>query len=224
MHTTYNVFRPILKMKVGTHMTMTVKEAIHARYSTRNLDPMKKISHSDIDTIIDAGRKAPSGLATEPWKFIIADGDMEAIHEAMFYQPVVASASHMIAILTYKEEYTNAHPEVFYDKFRASGYPEEQVVRTVETLQNRIPNQTQYFREQGFIAAAQMVLQATELGIGTVILGGFDPAAIAQKLNVDTSKYHVSLMIALGYPIESGKKERIIRPSADTVEKITLSR
>lgn len=201
---------------------MSVKETINKRYSTRYLDSAKKIQNEDIETIIDAGRKAPSGLATEPWKFIVVDGDTSKLSEAMFHQPVVSCASHIIAILTYKSEYTSKHPEVFVEKYKASGFPQEQIDRTVDRIENQLKNPTQYFREQGFIAATQMVLQATELGVGTVILGGFDPEAVASILNVDTSKYQIALMIALGYSTDTVTKERIIRPYDSVVKKVTL--
>lgn len=61
----------------------TVKEIINKRYSTRYLNPEKKINSEDIETIIEAGRKAPSGYGTEPWKFLIIDGNTEKLSAAM---------------------------------------------------------------------------------------------------------------------------------------------
>lgn len=203
-------------------MSMTVKEAINKRYSTRYLDPVKKISNEDIETIIEAGRKAPSGFGTEPWKFIVVDGDTAKLSEATNNQPFVASASHMIAIVTYKKELIDEDPTVLSGKFIAAGFPEEQVNRTLEMITSYIPDQTVYYREQGMIAASQMVLQATELGIGTVIMGGFNPAAAAEVLGVDTTKYQVALLIALGYSTDTEAKQRVLRPYETVVEKVTL--
>lgn len=203
-------------------MTMTVKEAIEKRYSTRYLDPNKKINDKDMELIISAGQKAPSGLATEPWKFVVVNGDTSKLSEAMYHQPVVANASHIVAILTYKSEYTTQHPEIFIEKYKASGFPQEQIVRTMDRIENQLPNPTQYFREQGFIAATQMVLQATELGIGSVIIGGYNPSAVADLLNIDTNKFQVALMVVFGYSTDTETKKRVIRPYETTVEKITF--
>lgn len=203
-------------------MSMTVKEAVQRRYTTRYLNAEKKISNADIETIIEAGRKAPSGYGTEPWKFIIIDGDTSKLSEAMRNQPVVASASHMIAIITYRKELIDTHPEVLTDKFKNAGYPQEQIDRTLQMISTFLPDQTAYYKEQGMIAATQMVLQATELGIGTVMMGGFNPEAVAEVLGVDTSKYQVALMIALGYSTDTIAKERVLRPYETVVEKQTL--
>lgn len=201
---------------------MTVKETINNRYSTRYLDPNKKINSEDIETIIEAGRKAPSGFSTEPWQFFIIDGDTSKLSEATRYQPVVQNASHLIAIVTYKQELILAQPEIFSKKFKASGFPQEQTDKTMYHITTSLPNPTSYYREQGFIAATQMVLQATELGIGTVMLGGFDPLAIAEKLEIDSEKYQVALLIALGYSTDTEKKQRVLRPYEDVVKKVTL--
>lgn len=203
-------------------MSMTVKEAIQKRYTTRYLNTEKKISDTDIETIIEAGRQAPSGFGTEPWKFIVIDGDTSKLSPAMLNQPVVSTASHMIAIVTYKKELIDANPEIFSDKFKDAGYPQEQIDRTLQMITNFLPDQTLYYREQGMIAATQMVLQATELGIGTVMMGGFDAQAVADVLDVDTSKYQVALMLALGYSTDENPKQRVIRPYESVVEKVTL--
>lgn len=203
-------------------MPMTVKETINKRYSTRYLNTEKKISDDDIETIIDAGRKAPSGFGTEPWIFIIIDGDTSKLSEAMRNQPVVATASHMIAIVTYKKELIDAQPEVLSEKFKAAGYPQAQIDRTMHMITNFLPDQTAYYREQGMIAATQMVLQATELGIGSLMMGGYNPDAVAEVLGVDTSKYQVALMLALGYSTDTTAKQRVLRPYETVVKKQTL--
>lgn len=128
----------------------------------------------------------------------------------------------MIAILTYKKEFVESNPEILTDKFKAAGFSEEQINRTLATATNILKDPTSYYREQGFIAATQMVLQATELGIGTVMMGGFNPDAVAEVLNVDTSKYQVALMVALGYSTDTEPKKRVLRPYETVVEKITL--
>lgn len=203
-------------------MTMTVQEAINKRYSTRYLDPNKKIEDGDMEVIISAGQKAPSGLATEPWQFVVVNGETAKLSEAMYHQPVVANASHIIAVLTYKSEYTLAHPEIFTEKYKASGFPQEQVDRTLDRIENHLPNPTQYFREQGFIAATQMVLQATELGIGSVMIGGYDENAVAKLLNIDTNKFQIAIMVVFGYSTDTETKKRVIRPYETTVKKVTF--
>lgn len=203
-------------------MSMTVKEAIENRYSTRYLDPNKKISNEDIETIVEAGRRAPSGLSTEPWMFYVISGDVTKLQEASFGQAVIGNASHVIALVNYTKEYTDKHPEVFIEKYKRQGYPQEQIDRTVEMIQMFIKDPTQYYREQTMIAGTQMVLQATELSIGSVMVGGYDPEAVAKLLELDTKYYEVSLLIALGYSTDTEKKQRVIRPVEEVVRHITL--
>lgn len=198
----------------------TVKSAIENRYSARHLDPSKKIDSALIDQILDAGRKAPSGFGSEPWQFYVVDGDLSKLSEATYGQPHVPNASHAIVITTYKKALLTSHPEVLTKKFQASGYSEDQIARSVGMLEHL--DADAYFKEQAAFAATQMVLQATELGIGTVIMSGIDPVKLADVLGVDKENYNVSLFITLGFATDEKKRDRLIRSYDEVVRKITL--
>lgn len=41
------------------------------RAATRAYDPAKKISDSDFEAILQAGRLSPSSVGSEPWQFLV---------------------------------------------------------------------------------------------------------------------------------------------------------
>lgn len=49
---------------------MDVFEAIHTRASVRSLKPCA-ITEQEVEQILDAGRRAPSGYNSQPWEFIL---------------------------------------------------------------------------------------------------------------------------------------------------------
>lgn len=200
---------------------MTVRDAVNTRRSTRYYQVDKKISDSDFELIIDAGRKAPNGLALEGWKFIVLTGDFSKIEEATYGQPHVQNASHVVALVNYKMEHVNAHPEVITDNLIAKGLTQEQASRYIDSV-NAKGSGTQYMREQLMFAGSQMVLQAAGLGIGSVIVGGYDPVKFADAINLDTDKYEVGLVIDFGYAVEGEVKARTLRPIEEVVEHIEL--
>ncbi len=200
---------------------MTVKEAVNARRSTRYYQADKKISDSDFELIIEAGRKAPNGLALEGWKFVVLTGDFSKIEEATYGQPHIQGASHVVALINYKMEHVNTHPEVITDNLVAKGLSEEQASRYIDSV-NAKGSGTQYMREQLMFAGSQMVLQAAGLGIGSVIVGGYDPVKFAEVIGLDDLKYEVGLVIDFGYAVEGEVKPRAIRPIEEVVEHIEL--
>lgn len=92
---------------------MTVKEAIEKRRSTRYYDTEQKISEVDIETIIEAGRRAPNGFGLEPWKFLVLSGDMSKIKDSTYGQEHIQDASHVVALVNYKQNLVDQKPEVF---------------------------------------------------------------------------------------------------------------
>ena len=57
-----------------------ILKAIHSRRSVRAYEP-KKVARDIISTIIDAGNSAPSGMNSQPWRFVVVED--ESIHKKM---------------------------------------------------------------------------------------------------------------------------------------------
>lgn len=198
---------------------MTVKEAINKRYSSRYYEPNMPIDSKIMDDILEAGCLAPNGLGFEPWKFIVIEGDLTKLAAATNNQPHIQEASFVVALVNYKQELVEKHPEVFTDRLTKMGVSEEQQVRYMEY--SKILG-TQYYREQLMFAAAQMCLQATEHGVGSVIVGGYSKAQMAEILEIDPYFYEVGLLIDFGIPRESQSSKRIHREKSEVISKINL--
>lgn len=193
---------------------MTVKEAINTRYSTRNYCENQEISQEKMDLILDAGRFAPNGLSVEPWKFYLIQGDMQKLQAACYGQEHVGAAGFAIALVNYKQEMIDKNPNILIDKFKNSGFSDEKINAYMQMLSQK---GTQYYREQLMFAAGQMCLQATELEIGSVIMGGFEKDKVANLINLDQENYEVGLVISFGLNADLEPKQRIRRPREEVV-------
>ncbi len=200
---------------------MNVKDAIELRYSTRYLDPVKKISDQDINTIIDAARRAPNGLALEAWKFYVIDGNKEELAKAAYNQKHVLDSSHVIALVAYKDHYIQNNPELITERLDMMGLDEEKKLQYKDRIFNHM-NINEYANSQNHIAAGYIALQATELGIGSVIAGGIDRDAIANVLGLNTDDLGVTLLVSLGYSLDEKPKKRKNRDINTVVQKVTL--
>jgi len=76
---------------------MDLFEAIEKRASVRALKPVD-IPASDIEKILDAGRRAPSGMNIQPFEFIVVT-DRSMIRKLSVPQGFIADASVLIAIV-----------------------------------------------------------------------------------------------------------------------------
>lgn len=204
---------------MNMEVIMTVQEAVNTRRSTRYYQLDKKISSEDMKSITDAGRKAPNGLGIEAWKFVVLSGDFSKIADATYNQQHIQDASHVVALVNYKHEYITENPNVITDLLQLKGMPQEQITGYMSMLQTK---GTSYYREQTFFAASQMVLQATGLGIGSVVVGGFDQQKMASVIGLDQDKFEVSLVVDFGYPISTDVQPRTIRAEEEVVSYIEL--
>jgi nitroreductase len=80
---------------------MDLFETIDSRYSCRNLKPVE-IPKEDIQKILDAGHKAPSGMNKQPCEFLVVT-DEEAIAKIAEAQNFIENASAIIAIVANPE-------------------------------------------------------------------------------------------------------------------------
>jgi nitroreductase len=154
------------------------------------------IPKEDILKCIEAARLAPSACNAQPWKFIIVD-DVQLrnkICENAFsgiysINRFAKEASVLIVVISEKERFIRA----MGGYFRGLKY---------------------YLIDIG-IACEHLVLQASELGIGTCWIGWFNERAVKQILKIPKTK-KVDIIISLGY-YEEGKIEAKFRKSLEEI-------
>ena len=157
---------------------MDFGELIHTRQSVRSYED-REVESWKIDRLIEAVRNAPSASNSQPWKLIIVDDPeiKKKVAKATFSRLVsfnkFASQAPVIAVLTIEK----------------AGI----VTQIGAKLKDR-----QFSLIDIGIAAAQFCLQATELGLGTCMLGWFDEDGIKAQLDIP-ARLRIALVITLGY-------------------------
>jgi nitroreductase len=76
---------------------MDVFEAIRTRASVRNLKPCS-LTERELEQILDAGRRAPSGYNRQPWEFIVIR-DRKVLDRLGKIQGCIAEGSVAIAVV-----------------------------------------------------------------------------------------------------------------------------
>ena len=76
----------------------TIIDAFKFRFATKEFDTTKKISDSEFNTILEAGRLSPSSLGLEPWRFLVIQNETlrgKLIPYSSGAQKQLNSASHL---------------------------------------------------------------------------------------------------------------------------------
>ncbi|MCK9163497.1 MAG: nitroreductase family protein [Bacteroidales bacterium] len=155
---------------------MEFQELILKRQSDRKY-LSKPVEGDKVLKCIEAARLSPSACNAQPWTFIVVEEEglrleVEKAALGMGMNSFLIQAPVIIAIVLEKPNFTSKIGSVIKDK----EYPLIDIG----------------------IAANQFCLQATEIGLGTCMIGWFDEKKIKKLLNIPSSK-RIPLLISLGY-------------------------
>jgi nitroreductase len=173
---------------VGNFKDLLLKRQSDRKYSS------KKVEEEKILSCLEAGRLSPSACNSQPWSFVVIDQE-PVLQQAqkriatMGMNRFVKQVPVLIAIVLEKPNFTASIGSVIKDK----EYP---------------------LLDIG-IASNNICMQATELGLGSCILGWFDEKGLKQLLDVPESK-RIPLVIALGYPTTVTRK-KIRKPMKEII-------
>jgi nitroreductase len=162
---------------------------VESRQSVRRYQE-RPVSESDIVSLLEAARQAPSAENAQPWRFV-AITDPAALAElsrASFsgiFSPTRFAARAPLIVALCAERAT--------------------LVEAGKAIKDR----AMYQLDCG-IAGEHLVLRAAELGLGTCWIGWFNRRAARRVLR---APFHVQVvcLIAAGYPLEGTEQRRKVR-------------
>ena len=193
-------------------------KAMDFRHACKEFDESKKISDEDMNYILEVGRKSPSSFGMEPWKFlVITNEELKAkLRPSCWNQIQITSCSHLVVVLA------------GIDSVKLeSGLPLKRFTRremTQETLDFYLDLYTKHLEKtlssdeniyswtskQTYIAAGNMMSGAAFIGIDSCPIEGFDKGEVEKILELDTTKYQLSLILPFGYRIhEQSSQQRL---------------
>ncbi|MEA3479053.1 MAG: nitroreductase family protein [Bacteroidota bacterium] len=177
---------------------MKLLELINQRQSVRRYSS-QAVEKEKIEQCLEAAYLSPSACNAQPWKFIVIDDpELKNKIARQTYDPIISfnrfvpQAPVIIAIVVEKSP-------------------------IVPRVGGRIKDKPYYLIDIG-IAAEHLCLQATELGLGTCMLGWFNEKAVKKLLNVPKER-SMPLLISLGYPIDDYPLRKKIRKAYESVRK-----
>ncbi|MBN1469612.1 MAG: nitroreductase family protein [Fusobacteriaceae bacterium] len=153
-------------------------DLVKKRYSLRSYSN-KKVDRKKIELCLESARLSPSACNSQPWSFIVIDDEKTKAKIAdktnLLFSKInkfLFDAPVIIAVITEK-------PNI---KSQIGGFLKKKDFNLIDVG----------------IAIEHLCLQATELGLGTCIIGWFNEKFTKQILNIPKNK-RIGLLISLGY-------------------------
>jgi nitroreductase len=160
---------------------MDLMHAIKNRRSVRKLKS-EPVNNELINTVLEAGRWAPSWANTQCWKFVVVRDALmrgkvaETISPGNPATDAIKNAPVIIAIC---------------GELGKAGYKKG----------TPLTDKGDWYMFDTALAAQNMMLTIYSLGLGTVAIGAFDALKVAELLEVPPN-VRVVLLLPLGYPAE----------------------
>lgn len=209
-----------------------ILDAFQFRHATKSFDPNKKISNDDFRFILETGRLSPSSLGLEPWKFVVVQNSKlrEKIkNTAWGAYGKLPDASHFVVLLARTEKDTKYDSDYYKEHY--SYIPEESMpkfLQRVEEFQKEdfklLDDDRSLFdwaSKQTYIALANMMTAAAQIGIDSCPIEGFSIAKMNELLDeeglLEKGRFGISALVAFGYrSTEPAPKTR--KPFDDVVQ------
>jgi len=190
-------------------MQNNFSKAMDFRHACKLYDETKTISDNEIQYILEAGRKSPSSFGMEGWKFlVITNEDLKAkLRPVCWDQVQVTSSSHLVIVLAAIENVKVESGEV-KKRFARRDMPQENLdfymdiyAKHLEEVLSSDENIYHWTSKQSYIALANMMTAAAFIGIDSCPIEGFEKEKVEEILELDTSKWQVSVVLTFGYRV-----------------------
>ena len=187
-------------------MNKQLIEALEWRYACKKFDADKRISDTDLNTILDSIQLTPSSYGLQPIKVLLIETKelREQIKPIAWNQAQVVDASHLLVFCHYtalSESYVDQHVSLMantrnlpIEKLQGFGTHVKASIASMNADQVN-----QWTAKQTYIALGQVLLSCALLQIDATPMEGFDRKALDELLDLSKDGLSASLLCPIGY-------------------------
>ena len=185
-------------------MNKQLIEALEWRYACKKFDAEKRISESDLQTILESIRLTPTSYGLQPIKVLLIETTelREKIKPIAWNQAQVVDASHLLVFCHHtaiSESYVDQHVTLMADTRNVS--PEKLQgfgTHVKSAIANMEEDVKQWTSKQTYIALGQVLLSCALLKIDATPMEGFDKDKLNELLDLSSQGLSASLLCPIG--------------------------
>lgn len=165
-----------------------IEEVFRARQATREYKSNVTIPEETLNEILELSTTAPSAWNLQHWRFLVIRGQeqKDRIKQIAFGQQQISDASAVVVILGDLE--ANLTGREMYDGLLAAGFITQEVHDNLISQIEDSYQSTEFARDEANknagLAAMQLMLAAKAKGYDSGPMGGFNPTALVEALNI----------------------------------------
>lgn len=186
------------------------------RYATKKFDASKKISHQDLETLLEATRLSASSYGLQPYHvFVITDPEIrEKLKPVSWNQTQITDASHLIVFA-----HATDFGEELVDDFIANlsdtrNIPMDGLNGYAEMMKSNLLGlptdvKASWAGKQVYIALGNALQAAAELQIDTCPMEGFQPEEYNRILGLTDKNLNAAVVLAVGYRSQEDETQHL---------------
>lgn len=193
---------------------MNLDQILNWRYSSKSLDPDKKISDEHIEQLKNLLRMSPSSTNLQPWHFIIAGTEAGKKRIAQgtqgffhFNESKIMNAA-LAVVFCAKTDLTDDYMQHLLEQETKDGrFPDDEVKHRMDKTRNLfadihkfdLKDLQHWMEKQVYLNIGSFLLGAAGLGIDAVPMEGLDMKAVDEEFGLRRRGYTAITVVALGY-------------------------
>ncbi|MDN5286772.1 MAG: Nitroreductase [Mucilaginibacter sp.] len=197
---------------------MSFIEKLQWRAAVKKFDPTKKITATQLDSLLSAVQLAPSSYGLQSYKVIVVQDakTKEKLRAVGYNQPQItdSAALFVFASLTTIDE---AFGKKFIDLVAQTRSVERESLEGYEqvilgTLNSRTDEQkVAWSHKQAYIALGVLLSAAADLGVDAGPMEGFDQEKFDEVLGLKEKGLTTSVIAAVGFRADDDKYSQMIK-------------
>lgn len=180
-------------------------QALSWREATKKFDTDKKLTESQLGTLLEAARLSPSSYGLQPWSFVVVtDPEVrKRLREFSWDQPQVTDASHLF-VFAAKIPSDAMIDEYIADIAATRGIDVASLMQFEHMMKSAISGKSEterldWAKRQVYLALGVVLTTAATLEINACPMEGFDAAKYDEILGLTEKGLHATVIAAFGF-------------------------
>lgn len=193
-----------------TNRILSVADAIRARRTVRHYLP-DPIPQAVLSSLLELAVEAPTSWNLQDRSIVVVAGDegREGLAWATGGQPQPQEAPVVLVFVAEPQSWRDDHSDV-YDQARRDGAWNDDFIAMFSVASTAFQEDLdkrgllrEYAVKDAMIAASFVMLAATEMGLATSPMNGWDEDRVKQVIGIeDRDDLAIALLVSVGYPAE----------------------
>lgn len=189
---------------------LSVAEAIRTRRTVRHYRP-DPVPATALEALLDLAIEAPTSWNLQDRSIVAVTSDegRQGLAWATGGQPQPQEAPVVLVFVAEPQSWRDDHADV-YDQARRNGAWTDEFLAMFRAASNEFQQDLEqrgllreYAVKDAMIAATYVLLAATEMGLATAPMNGWDEAKVKKVIGIaDRDDLAIALLVSVGYPAE----------------------